>query len=285
VVDSRYRLSQPLLTDSDTPVFLGTHLHLGRTVEVKFLLDSSKKSQRRFFREGRILSLLRHPNIVAVHDMGTWGERAYLVVEHLDGSGLGDRLQPGEPVSTSAFLAVARPLLAALACAHDRGVIHRNLSAESVRIVTSPTEGESIKLTGFGASRRMGDFSSSVTRSSPLIEASAHYAPEQLVGVDSEDARTDIYAAGVLFYRLLTGIPPFQARTIADLVGKVLGEPPRPPSDHRPDISSALDAIVLRCLEKQPETRFPDARSLAAAIEGELADITPSDRDTLPPTA
>lgn len=284
VIDGRYRLSQQIARDAGSLLFLGTHLHLGRTVEVKLLVGNEARSQRRFFREGRILSLLRHGNIVGVHDMGVCENGPYIVLEHVDGTSLGQMMAERGPLSVHHFQALTNQLLSALECAHDRQVVHRALGPDSV-IVANPGQGEeTLKLTGFGASGRLSENSSSVTRSSPIIEASGHFAPEQLLEREATDARTDVYAAGILFYRMLTGTQPFVAKTVAGMIGKILSEPPRPPSDHRAELSEEIDAILLRCIAKQADARFQSVGELRRALDEALVEVSSPDRDTIPPS-
>lgn len=284
IIDGRYRLSRSVSRDQDCHLFLGTHLHLGRTVEVKLLVGGVAKTQRRFFREGRILSLLRHRNIVDVHDMGISDAGPYIVLEHLDGAALGDVMAKRGPLSVHHFQSIANQVLAALECAHERQVVHRGVSPDSVIVVNGSEPDGQVKLTGFGTSGRLGENSSSVTRSSPIIDASSHFAPEQLVEREGADERTDVYAAGILFYRMLTGTTPFVAKTVAGLIGKILGEPPRPASDHRPELSAELDALLLRCLDKQPDKRFGGIPQLRRALDEALDEVSSPDRDTIPPS-
>ena len=284
VIDGRYRLSQALSREADSVLFLGTHLHLGRTVEIKLLLEGEAKSQRRFFREGRILSLLRHPCIVGVHDMGVCEAGPYIVLEHLDGPHLGQMMAERGPLTLHRFRELAGQLLSGLECAHERGVVHRGLNPSAIIVARFGQGVESLKLTGFGASGRLSEDSSSITKSSPVIETATHFAPEQLLEREGADARTDIYAAGVLFYRMLTGTAPFVSKTVAGIIGKILGEPPRPPSAHRPELSCELDAIVLSCMAKQADARFQSIAELQGALEEALDDISSPDRDTIPPS-
>lgn len=258
LVDGRYRVSQPLGGDARHERAVASHLHLARTVTIKLLVDEDARNKKRFFREGRLLSMVRHRNIIDVHDMGTHEERPYLALEYMEGPTLAEHLSKGERLSLREVGRIGEQLIDAIAHSHSRRIIHRGLGLEKVHLIE---DARVVKVCGFGSGRSMDVDTTSIAGTETLLEDSMHFAPEQVLAEGKPDERTDVYALGVAFYRLLAGKHPFHARNIVDLIGKILGEPPTPPSAHRSSLSPAVDATILRALAKRPDQRQASAQT------------------------
>jgi Protein kinase domain len=245
---------------------LDTRLH--RTVALKALphdLATDASGRERLRREARAAAGLTHPGICTVHALEEIDGQLYLVTEFIEGRTLRQEIQHGPPPSPAQGLDGARQLAAALASAHAMGVVHRDLKPENVM---RATDGR-IKILDFGLARveAVGaGIASLVTQPGTLVGTPAYMAPEQLNG-QPVDARTDVFAFGVLMYELSTGAHPFHAETAIARAGRVLEAAPVPIGERRPDFSKAFAAVIDRCLSKQPTDRFASAGELLAALD------------------
>jgi serine/threonine-protein kinase len=244
-------------------VYEARDLVLGRRVAIKVLpvsVGSDERYLRRLRREARTAAALMHPNVVAVHDLGVDGGRAFIVMELVAGRRLADLIEDRAPLPPGRAAWLARQVAEALAYAHARGIVHRDIAPGNIMVTPEDTA----KVLDFGIAW--------VERWTPAAGASpsphgtiAYLAPEQIEG-RPVDARTDIYALGCVLYEMLTGRPPFVGTTSAQVAAQHVRATPVPPRPTRPQISPALDDIVMRCLAKDPRERFPGARELAEAL-------------------
>lgn len=237
---------------------------LDRVVALKTLIagrDASEAQIQRFLREVRACAHLRHPHLVAVHDAGKSDGRFYLAMERIDGVALDTLLEERGPLPPREAARLLLPVVRALEHAHREGFVHRDVKPENILV---DGQGEAY-LTDFGLALDLSE-ASRLTRSNQSVGTPAFMAPEQLRG-RHDDPRVDIYALGATLYEVLTGRVPFAAESFADLVDRVLLEDPPPPRALRPSISRDLEAIVLKCLEKDPAARYPSAGALADDLE------------------
>jgi eukaryotic-like serine/threonine-protein kinase len=253
-------------------VYRARAINLNRDVALKVLpeLFASDPSRRsRFEREAQAVAALSHPNILAIHDYGVDGARAYAVMELLDGETLRERLNAGAiPVRKAVDYSVQ--IARGLAAAHDKGIIHRDLKPENV-IVTR--EGL-VKILDFGLARQMpaaagGASAATVpqdTTPGTILGTVGYMSPEQVRG-EPLDARSDIFAFGSVLYEVLTGRQAFGRDTAAETMTAILREDPPEFIDSRADLSPSLDRIVRHCLEKSREERFQNARDIAFALQ------------------
>jgi len=238
-------------------VYRATHRCLDRLAAVKVLHGSlavMPKMVERFAREVQVVSMLRHPNIVEIYEIGTLGDhRPFYAMEYLAGRTLSAILDEQGRVSPAEALGVLEPVCAALIAAHAAGVIHRDVKASNIMV-----DGDSgtVKLLDFGIAKLIGPQAGPIglTSEGRQVGTLTIMAPEQLLG-GPVDARIDVYALGVLLYRLLTGRLPFDGRNALTLAQQHLEEPAPRPSLRTP-LAPAFDALVLRCLEKRPERRY-----------------------------
>lgn len=249
-------------------VYRARHRADGSAAAVKVLhasLASQKKMVERFTREVRVVELLRHPNIVAIHDVGALPDgRPYYVMEYLEGRTLARIIDIEGRLSPAEALDLLGPVCDALSAAHAAGVIHRDVKASN--IIVGEGDPRSVKLVDFGIAKLLGHASEpqGLTTVGRQVGTLTIMAPEQLLG-GPVDARVDIYALGILLFRLLTGRLPFAAKDALTLAQQHLEEPAPRPSQRIP-LQPALDAIVLRCMEKQPERRFESVDEFLAAL-------------------
>jgi TolB-like protein len=237
---------------------------LRRTVAIKLVPSGDPRAQARLWREAQHASRLSHPNICVVHEIGEAEGRAYIVMEHLEGRRLGDAIPEGG-LTVDATLGYAFQIAGALAHAHERGIVHRDLKSANVMV----TPDGRAKVLDFGLARRLGDgLSSPVTENSSwtapgVIAGTLGYmAPEVLRG-QRADARSDVWALGVVLHEMLTGERPFAGQMPFELSSAILSEPPRPLPARVP---AALAAVVRRCLEKDPAARYATGIELHTAL-------------------
>ena len=250
-------------------VYRARHPENGSLVAIKVLhpaLLSLPRMAERFVREVEVILRLRHPNIVEVKELGTLQDGTpYYAMEYVKGTTLREFIRERGRVSPAEALEMIEPVCAALETAHAAGIVHRDVKPGNIMI----GEGEpraAIKLLDFGIAKLTAPEAGStgLTSIGQRLGTPAIMAPEQILG-GRIDARTDIYALGALLYSLLTGRPPFESMVPGDLVQQHLEAPPPRPSQRAP-LSPALDAVVLRCLEKRPEKRFETVRAFLEAL-------------------
>jgi predicted Ser/Thr protein kinase len=254
-------------------VYLADDTSLRRRVALKVLpatAASDPDRRRRLLREARAAAAVSHPSIAAVHEVGEVDGRIYLAMEYVDGETLRARMARGR-LDLDEILAIARAILAGLAAAHAARFVHRDLKPDNIMLARDG----GARILDFGLAKRSGslhkparhdELTSLVTRAGHVLGTPAYMSPEQAVG-DPVDARSDIFSFGVLLYEMLVGRRPFIGASQVALITSLLGSDPEPPFRARPDIGPELSAVVLRCLAKQPDARFPDAAAVARALD------------------
>jgi eukaryotic-like serine/threonine-protein kinase len=271
-----YEIVSPLGAGGMGEVYRARDTRLGREVAVKVLPESvsqDKDRHRRFAQEARAVAALNHPNILAVHDIGSLEGTHYIVTELLEGSTLREKLSNGvlPPRRTIEY---AVQIAQGLASAHEKGVVHRDLKPENLFI----TKEGRVKILDFGLAKqtlaiaaRAGDeatVASDVHTSAGFVAGTAGYmSPEQVRG-SAVDHRADIFALGSVLYEMLTGERAFHRNSAAETMTAILKEePPEITTTGKTQISPALERIVRRCLEKDAGQRFQSARDLSFALD------------------
>ncbi len=264
-----YVVEAPIASGGCGTVYRARHCVLGRRVAIKLLsreLAESREMLKRFEREAKAVNHIQHPNIVDVVDFSQLEDgRPYYVMELLEGVSLGELIKRQGRFTPAEALEILEPVCAALQAAHEKGIVHRDLKGGNVMVVTKGDQ-KVVKLLDFGIAKLIHPEPGEVglTTAGRRLGTPSAMAPEQFRG-DPVDARTDIYALGVLLYRLLTGQLPFPGGTSEEIERSHLNAPAPPPSRVAP-ISPAMDIIVLRCLEKKPERRYPSASDFISAL-------------------
>ena len=272
VLDGRYRVESLIATGGMATVYLGTDTRLDRTVALKVMhaeLANDEDFVRRFVGEARSVARLSHPNVVAVFDQGADGRTLYLAMEYVPGRTLRDLMNERGRLSPRDALDIMDGILAGLTAAHAAGIAHRDVKPENVLL----TSGHSVKVADFGLARTMAG--TSHTKTGMLIGTAAYLAPEQ-VSRGTADARTDVYAAGIMLFEMLTGAQPHTADTPLAVAYKHVNEVVPAPSRFAPGITPSLDALVTRATSRDPELRPVDAGQFLRAVSEVRRSLPPS---------
>jgi eukaryotic-like serine/threonine-protein kinase len=262
-------------------VYKARDTRLDRTVAIKVLSgDASQgpEGRARFEREARTIATLNHAHICTLHDVGEHGGALFLVMEHLDGETLAERLRRG-PLPIQAAVRIAMQMAEAIAAAHDQGIIHRDLKPGNVMLTKS-----GVKLLDFGIAKlrpsaaAAGLTTSAIPTQEPSTLADAAFgtipyiSPEQLEGREA-DARSDIFAFGAVLYEMLTGTRAFRSESHAGVVAAILASDRPSPLRSRAGIPLALDRLVVTCLAKDPAERWDSARDIARHLATSLEPV------------
>jgi serine/threonine-protein kinase len=261
-------------------VYLSKDLKLDRTIALKVMhagLAQDDDFVRRFIGEAKSAAALSHPNVVAVFDQGTDGHHVFLAMEYVPGRTLRDLLNERGRLGPRQALEVMQPVLSALGAAHRAGLVHRDVKPENVLLMA---DGQ-VKVADFGLAR--AETASKQTKTGMIIGTVGYLAPEQVLSGHA-DVRSDVYAAGVMLYELLTGRQPHEGETPLAVAYKHVNESVPAPSGAVPGIPPHLDALVAAATSRDPAGRPPDAGRFLAAIT-EILRTLPPDADPTPPNA
>ena len=262
LLDGRYRVDARLAQGGMATVYLGRDTRLDRVVALKIAhrdLASDGEFIRRFMTEARAVAQLSSPNVVGVFDQGTAGELNYIVMEYVAGPTLREVLRARGRLTVRESLDIIEGVLGGLAAAHRAGIIHRDVKPENVLL----GQDGAVKVADFGLARAA--VAAASTKTGVIIGTAAYLAPEQ-VSRSRSDARTDVYAAGVMLFEMLTGAQPHTGESPLAVAYKHVNEVVPAPSSLSPGLSPALDALVAMATSRDPELRPPDAAHFLAAV-------------------
>ncbi len=271
VLDGKYRLDARLGEGGMGVVYKAAQLALSRAVAVKVLTHSAvlrADMQERFRREALAIARLNHPNIVTIHDFGSVPQLGpYFVMELLEGPTLASEIERRGALPVDVVQRLMADICAAVAYAHAAGIVHRDLKPGNVVLEGEGDAGKRAKVLDFGLAWFQGNDAteSRVTQSDVILGTPQYMAPEQSEG-GPVDERTDVYALGCILHEMLTGQPPFRARTPMAVLYKHVTQPAPPPSRTSPDVTADFDAVVLRALAKDPDSRFASVSQMAEAM-------------------
>jgi serine/threonine-protein kinase len=272
LLNGRYRVESHVARGGMADVYLGTDTRLERTVALKIMraeLANDEDFVRRFIGEARSVARLSHPNVVAVYDQGADGRTLYLAMEYVRGQSLRALLNERGRLAPREALDVMDGVLAALAAAHEAGLAHRDVKPENVLL----TQGNAVKVVDFGLARLVA--AASHTKTGMIIGTAAYLAPEQ-VARGTADARSDVYAAGVMLFELLTGRQPHTGETPLAVAYKHVNEVVPAPSSVAPGLPPALDMLVAMATSRDPDLRPGDAGQFLRAITGVRHSLPPA---------
>jgi serine/threonine-protein kinase len=262
-LDARYRVDALIARGGMASVYLATDTRLERRVAVKVIhphLADDPALAARFEHEARAAARLSHPDVVSVYDQGTDGSHAFLVMEYVPGATLRDVLRDRGRLELEEAFAVMDHVLAALAAAHEAGLVHRDVKPENVLL----TADGRVKVADFGLARAVAG--STVTTTGSVLMGTAAYLPPEQVEHGISDARTDVYSAGVMLFELLTGAPPFKADNTYALLRRHVEEDIPAPSSRSRAIPTEVDDLVLAATARDPNHRLGDAAIMHTAL-------------------
>lgn len=269
IVSGKYEIQRVLGQGGMGTVFLAKHLLLDRSVAIKLLHTDTgdhPAASERLLREGRALARLRGEHIARVLDVEAPIEGpCFLVLEYLEGEDLGAIIRRDQRIAVALATGYVIETCEALAEAHAQGIIHRDIKPSNLFLTTLLDGSRGIKVIDFGISRQV-DQAMALTQSRSILGSPCYMAPEQMRANGKIDHRCDIWALGVVLYEMLTGQLPHQGNSMLELCASILESPPKSPMALRPDVPASVDAVVRRCLARDPEQRFETVEALARAL-------------------
>ena len=267
-----YRLIERIGAGGMGEVWKAEDSRLGRIVAIKILppsVSANAEATARLRREARTAAQLNHPNIATIHSIEEADDRLFIVMEFVDGEPLSKVIARG--ISEADLCRIGRSVAEALAEAHAKGIVHRDIKPDNVIVA-----GTRVKVLDFGIAKQVGTSSSPDTPTAPfltqqgMILGTIHYmSPEQALG-KTLDARTDIFSLGVVLYEAATRRLPFQGETITETMTQIIRDEPPEPTRVNASISSGLNTIIQRCMRKNREERYASANDLARALDEQL---------------
>ncbi|HEX3342992.1 MAG TPA: cytochrome c peroxidase, partial [Polyangiaceae bacterium] len=269
----KYRVERILGVGGMGVVVAARHEQLDQHVAIKFVRDEALGNEdavARFLREARAAVRLKSEHAARVLDVGTLESGApYMVMEYLEGSDLGAVLRDLGPLSVEVVAEYVAQACEAVAEAHAAGIVHRDLKPQNLFLTRTVGGGARIKVLDFGVSKTLANSSGGggLTQTRSMLGSPLYMSPEQMRSSRDVDARSDVWAFGVVLFELLTRRWPYEAETMPELVLKVVTEPPQPIAELRPDLPQGMIDVVERCLKKDPADRYADAGELALALE------------------
>src|SRR5215831_11069903 len=263
-------------------VYKGYHTRLRRDVAIKIILSQIAEQEgfkARFEREAQLIASLQHPNIVAVYDFGDIGNLTFLVMQYVGGGTLRDQLRGGHALDFRQAILYCQEMAKALHHAHLRGIVHRDVKPQNMLV--SASDRNQLLLSDFGIAKlddsrhepTLLDLTANILNNDPsltnvdqIVGTAEYMSPEQING-KPVDARTDVYALGVVLYQTLTGEVPFHSTTVQGLLFQHIYTPPIPVRELNPYVPEILGQITAKALAKAPEDRFQSAEAMAQALE------------------
>jgi serine/threonine-protein kinase len=272
LVAERYRVEKRLGQGGMGTVYVAEHLGIGKRVALKCLnpeYSANTMVVERFLREARLATAAGNEHIVDVTDIGKLPDGApFIVMELLEGRELGDALAQDGPFVIGRAVRILRQACDALAAAHDKGIVHRDLKPDNLFLAKRTRDPEFVKVLDFGISKLTESGKVQKLTGTGMTLGTPHYmSPEQAQGLPSVDHRTDVYALGVILYELLVGELPFDEETFPMLVVAIVTRDAPSVRARRKDVPFELDAVVQRCLAKDPELRPQSVSELGALLE------------------
>ena len=267
-----YRILQKIGTGGMGAVYLAEHPLIGKRVAMKVIhreLANNKEVVQRFFQEARAVNQIGNEHIVEVHDFGVTPEGDHFyIMEHIDGRTLASVLTRERALGVMRAMHIGAQIAHALGAAHSAGIIHRDLKPDNIMLVPKLGDPDFVKVLDFGLAKMFqGHGAGAVqTAAGVLLGTPQYMSPEACESRRDLDYRTDIYALGVLLFQMITGVLPFEGDTMGEVLVKQVTQLPPALRGLNPSIPPSVEQVVLRCLAKQPDARFPTMAALREAL-------------------
>jgi serine/threonine-protein kinase len=269
ILARKYRVERVLGAGNMGVVVAATHVDLGQRVALKHMLGTrsgSAELRERFLREARAAVRLRSQHVARVLDVGADEDEApYIVMEFLEGQDLSALLKARRQLPFEEAVEYVLQACEAMGEAHAAGIVHRDLKPANLFLTQDVGGAPCVKVLDFGVSK-LADADVTLTHESQSLGSPLYMSPEQINSAKSVDARSDVWALGIILYQLVAGLTPFHAQTVSELYSRVLLGPPTPLAQYRRDVPPGFEAVILRCLDKDRARRFQDVAELAAAL-------------------
>jgi serine/threonine-protein kinase len=269
----KYRVKQVLGAGGMGVVVSAEHVQLGQTVALKFLRPNAFAGQsavERFLREARASAKLKSEHVVRVTDVGTLDTGApYMVMEHLTGTDLAAELVKRQRLPVEEALGYLLQACEAIAEAHAAGIVHRDLKPSNLFLTRYPDGSPLVKVLDFGISKTLSkttDLEPSLTGTAELMGSPRYMSPEQIRAAKQLDGRSDVWSLGVILYELLAGRAPFDGDSLPEVLAQISADPPIALDDVCKGLPEGLEAVILRCLEKNRDDRYGSVGALALAL-------------------
>jgi len=271
ILAGKYRVDRVLGVGGMGVVVAAHHVELDDRVAIKFLLPEALQNGEavaRFAREAQAAAKIKSEHVARVTDVGRLETGApYIVMEYLEGLDLSAWLQQRGPLPVDQAVEFVLQACEAIAEAHALGIVHRDLKPANLFVIRRADGGLSVKVLDFGIAKRSGAAqAASITSTAAVMGSPLYMSPEQLHSSKDADARTDVWALGVILYELLSGEPPFVAETVPGVMVKITASEPPSLRGRRPELPATLERVILTCLEKDRSRRFPTIGDLAHAL-------------------
>jgi serine/threonine protein kinase len=265
----KYEVIEQVAVGGFGVIYKGWDPFIKRTVAIKMCATPDDEVRQRFQQEAEFVGNLVHRNITLVFDYGVEDGVPYIVQEFLTGFDVDELLKAGVVQGENSIVSILLQVAEGLEFAHERGIVHRDIKPSNIRVLEDGT----VKIMDFGIAKSILA-ASKLTQTGIALGTAGYLAPEQIQG-RTVDARTDIFALGVVAYELVTGVRPFESATLSNVLYKILNEEPEFPMDKEVHCSEALDRVIRKCMAKEPGDRYQNAGELLEELRQIAADATP----------
>jgi serine/threonine-protein kinase len=270
IIAGKYRIERTIGAGGMGVVVAARHLYLNQDVALKFLLPEIAEDPAlaaRFLREAQAAVAIQSEHVARVLDVGTLESGApYMVMEYLRGADLHDLVEQSGPLSVEDAVDYILQACEALAEAHKLGLVHRDLKPSNLFLTRRADGSPLIKVLDFGIAKALGSQEHALTSTGASMGSPSYMSPEQVRNSKTVDPRSDIWSIGASLQELLTTAPPFESETLPALCAMIVTDPPVRLRSARPELPETLEAVILRCLEKDPQRRFRNVAALARAL-------------------
>lgn len=282
-IDGKYQIEDLLGAGGMGAVFRAKHIFIGNIVAVKVILPGigmDASIGERFLREARAAAVIDHPNAIKVTDFGKFGDLLYLVMEFVQGVSLKKLISTEKRIAPMRSVTILEQACAAIDAAHENGIVHRDIKPDNIMLKSNEQGRLTVKVLDFGIAKMNANVESQLTGAGTILGTAQYMSPEQCRGDEIIDRRADVYSLGIVAYEMVTGRLPFVSSTLTGLLVKQISDTPPPLRTIDESIPASVEAVVAKCLAKNPEARFSTAGEFAEAYKnawGEVYGFSPSE--------